>query len=63
MKLTSRLNAAVDDLIQMGQKYKKRVDHVAKQLENSHINSSVFDSASISSMPNSIKKIQVYDDK
>ena len=33
MKLTSRLNAAVEDLIKMGQKYKKRTDAVGKKIE------------------------------
>ena len=52
LKLTSRLNAAVDDLIEMGQKYKKRAEHVAKHLEGSHITSSVFDTKSYrESMP------------
>ena len=33
LKLTSRLNAAVEDLIKMGQKYKKRSDLVARKIE------------------------------
>ena len=33
MKLTSRLNAAVDELIKVGQKYKKRHEVVNKNIE------------------------------
>ena len=33
MKLTSRLNAAVEDLIKMGQKYKKRSEIVSRKID------------------------------
>ena len=57
MKLTSRLNAAVDDLIKMGQQYKQRQDKVTKNIEKDRY-SSINNSG-----PSKYEKQQTYSNK